>query len=138
MPSLVRFGVSLEKELLCQFDGLLKNTKYTNRSQAIRDLIRTELVKEEWQENKEITGAVTLVYNHHKRELVNRLMDIQHDYHDNILSTQHLHLDGDNCLEVIAIKGKAKQTKELYDRLRSVKGVKYAGFAQASTGSRLT
>lgn len=137
MSNLVRFGVSLEKELLQRFDELIKNTKYTNRSEAIRDLIREDLIKKEWWENKEVTGAITLVYNHHKRELVNRLTDIQHDYHDNILSTQHLHLDKDNCLEIIAIKGKAKQIKELYGRLKSAKGVKYAGFAEATTGSKL-
>lgn len=137
MSSLIRFGISLEKELLRQFDTQIKNKKYTNRSEAIRDLIREDLVKEEWQENKEVTGAVTLVYNHHKRELVNHLTDIQHDYHDNILSTQHLHLDEDNCLEIIAIRGKAKQIKELYGRLKSAKGVKHAGIAEASTGSKL-
>lgn len=134
MSNLVRFGVSLEKELLHRFDARIKEKKYTNRSEAIRDLIREDLVKKEWQENKEVTGAITLVYNHHKRELVNRLMDIQHDYHDYILSTQHLHLDEDNCLEIVVIKGKARQIKGLYGKLKSAKGVKHAGFVISTTG----
>lgn len=137
MSTLVRFGVSLEKELLQKFDKRLKEKKYTNRSEAIRDLIRDDLVKKEWHENKVVTGAITLVYNHHKRELVNLLMDIQHDYHDTILSTQHLHLDDDNCLEIIVIKGKAKQVEELYLQLKSAKGVKHAGFAEATTGKEV-
>lgn len=137
MASLIRFGVSLEKELLYKFDEQLKKKGYTNRSEAIRDLIRESLVKKEWQENKEVSGAITLVYDHHKRELVNQLMDIQHDYHDNILSTQHLHLDEDNCLEIIAIKGRAKQIKELYGKLSSPKGIKHTGFAEATTGNKL-
>jgi len=136
MP-LIRFGVSLEKELLHKFDARLKKKGYTNRSEAIRDIIREDLVKEEWKGNKEVSGAITLVYNHHRRELVNRLMDMQHDYHDNILSTQHLHLDEDNCLEIIAIKGRARRIKELFGKLKSAKGVKYAGFAEATTGGKL-
>lgn len=127
----------MEKELLHRFDERLKEKKYTNRSQGLRDLIREDIVKKEWQENKEVTGAVTLVYNHHKRELVNHLTDIQHNYHDNILSTQHLHLDEDNCLEIIAVKGRAMIMRELYGKLKSAKGVKYAAFAQATTGKEI-
>lgn len=137
MSNLIRFGVSLEKKLLEKFDSFIKGKKYTNRSEAIRDLIRESLVKEEWQQNKEVTGALVLVYNHHKRELVNWLMDIQHDYHNNIFSTQHLHLDHDNCLEIIAIKGQSKQIEELFSRLKSLKGVKYANFAIATTGKEV-
>ena len=135
--NIVRFGISLEKILLDKFDSFIKGGEYTNRSEAIRDLIREALVKEEWRENKEVTGAVILVYNHHKRELVNLLMDIQHDYHSNILSTQHLHLDHNNCLEIIAIKGQSKQIEGLFGKLKASKGVKYANFAAATTGRDL-
>lgn len=131
---MVRFGISLDKNLLHQFDEHIKNNRYTNRSEAIRDLIRQDLVKKEWQANQEVTGAITLVYNHHKRELVNKLMDIQHDYHLSILSTQHLHLDDDNCLEIIVIKGRARRIEELYGKLKSAKGVKHSAFAPATTG----
>lgn len=137
MSSLVRFGVSLEKELLKRFDDRIKEKKYTNRSEALRDLIRDDLVKKEWQEGKEVAGSITLVYNHHKRELVNLLIDIQHDYHDTILSTQHIHLDDDNCLEIIVIKGRPKEIEELYGKLKSAKGVKHGGFAMATTGKEI-
>lgn len=137
MAELIRFGVSLEKALFERFNKNIKEKRYTNRSEAIRDLIREDLVKKEWQENKVVTGAITLVYNHHKRELVNKLMDTQHDYHENILSTQHLHLDENNCLEIIVIKGRAKQIRELFGKLRSQKGVKHAGFVEATTGKEV-
>ncbi len=137
MSKLVRFGVSLEEALLKKFDENIKNNKYTNRSEAIRDLIREDLVKKQWQGNKEVIGVITLVFNHHKRELVNHLMDIQHDFHDNILYSQHLHMDDDNCLEVIAIKGMTTQIKKLYGNLKSCKGVKYTGFSESTTGSEL-
>ena len=137
MPNLVRFGVSLDKELLKKFDERLKEKKYTNRSEAIRDLIRDDLVKKEWQEGKEVTGSITLVYNHHKRELTNLLIDIQHDYHDTVLSTQHIHLDEDNCLEIVVVKGKPKEIKELYGKLKSAKGVKHGGFSMATTGMEI-
>lgn len=137
MSSLVRFGVSLEKELLHKFEARLKEKKYTNRSEAIRDLIREDLVKKEWQEQKEVTGAVTLVYNHHKRQLLNRIMDIQHDYHDNILSVQHIHLDEDNCLEIVVVKGRPREIEELYGKLKSAKGVKHASFSMSTTGKEV-
>lgn len=134
MTGLTRFGVSLEKQLLRKFDERLKEKGYSNRSEGIRDLIREELVRQEWKEGKEVTGAITLVYNHHRRDLLNRLMDIQHDYHDNILSTQHIHLDEDNCLEIVVVKGKPIKMEELYGKLKSAKGIKHTGFAMATTG----
>lgn len=134
MSSLIRFGVSLEKELLAKFDRRLKEKGYTNRSEALRDLIRQDLVLKEWQEGKEGTGAITLVYDHHQRQLLNHLMDIQHDYHDSILSAQHIHLDHDNCLEIIVTKGSPRDIESLYGKLKASKGVKHAGFAMATTG----
>jgi CopG family transcriptional regulator, nickel-responsive regulator len=134
MSDLVRFGVSLEKELLEKFDHFIREKKYTNRSEAIRDLIRDGLVKREWRENREVTGAITLIYNHHQRGLVSRLMDIQHDCHHNIFSTQHIHLDHDHCLEIIIAKGNSQEIEVLYDRLKSTKGVRHAGFAMAAMG----
>lgn len=134
---LIRFGVSLEKQLLDIFDGSIKAKKYESRSEAIRDLIRESIVKEEWQRNKTVTGAIAIVYDHHKRELMNYLVDTQHDYHECILSSQHLHLDHHNCFEIVAVSGKAQRIKELYDRLKSAKGVKHASFAEGTTGSEL-
>jgi CopG family nickel-responsive transcriptional regulator len=98
MFEVVRFGVSLEKELLDKFDRLIKEKKYFNRSETIRDLIRENLVKREWVEGKEVAGAITLVFDHYKRDLLNILTDIQHDFYQIIISSQHIHLDHSNCL----------------------------------------
>jgi len=137
MSNIIRFGVSLEKELLEKFDKLIKEKKYSNRSEAIRDLIRKNLVKREWIEGKEVAGAITLVFDHHKRELMNTLTDIQHDFHTLIISSQHIHLDHDNCLEIIVVKGKPKEVRELADRLKATKGVKYGSLSIATTGKEL-
>jgi len=137
MSGLVRFGISLEKDLLDSFDHLIKGKSYANRSEAFRDLIRQELVKKQWHQNKEIAGAITLIYDHHKRELVNRLTDIQHDFQKLIISTQHIHLDHNNCFEIIAVKGNPKETQKLADILRSVKGVKHGTLNMSSTGKEI-
>lgn len=137
MAQLVRFGVSLEKDLLARFDAHRKGKKYTNRSEAIRDLIREDLVKKQWQEGKEIAGTITVIYDHHQRELVNKLMDIQHDFGGIIISTQHIHLDHHNCLEIIAVRGRSKAAQELTDTLKAVKWVKHATLSMSSTGKNI-
>lgn len=137
MSVLWRFGVSLEKDLLDRFDSLISRHSYTNRSEAIRDLIRRELIKEEWHSGKEIAGAVTLIYDHHKRELINKIVDIQHDYGDIIISTQHVHLDHNNCLEIIAVKGSPKKARELTDKLGAVKGIKHTTLGMSSAGKSI-
>ncbi len=137
MSDIVRFGVSLEKELLDKFDRLIKEKKYPNRSEAIRDLIRENLVKREWVKGKKVAGAITLVFDHHKRDLVNNLTDIQHDFHTLIISSQHIHLDHDNCLEIIVVRGKPTEVRELADKLRATKGVKYGSLSIATTGKEL-
>ncbi|MCK5708307.1 MAG: nickel-responsive transcriptional regulator NikR [Candidatus Aureabacteria bacterium] len=137
MVEVIRFGVSLEKDLLDAFDKCIKRREYTNRSEAIRDLIRNELVKEQWNEEKEIAGAIILIYDHHKRDFVEKLMNIQHDFHKVIISTQHVHLDHDNCLEIIAVKGKTQSVQKLANILASVKGVKHTSLSMSSTGKGL-
>lgn len=134
MPSLIRFGVSLDKELSKKFDTLIAQKGYKNRSEAIRDLIREELVKREWERGKEVTGAVALVYDHHKRDLISILTDIQHEFHHLIISTQHVHLDHDNCLEIVVVKGRPNMVQKLAEGLRSTKGVKYGSLSMATTG----
>jgi len=134
MLKVFRFGISLDKDLLDKFDRLIREKNYTNRSEAFRDLIREDLVKAEWKKNKEIVGAITLIYDHHKRELVNKLMYIQHDFGDIIISSQHIHLDHNNCLEIIAVKGSSKEAQKLADRLKSVKGVKHGTLSLSTTG----
>lgn len=137
MSQLVRFGVSLEKELLERFDKRIREKHYPNRSEAFRDLIREDLVKKEWVEGKDVAGAITLVYDHHRRELVNKLIDIQHDFHELIVSSQHIHMDESNCLEIIAVKGKPKRIEELAYKMKSTKGVKHGSLVMASTGKGL-
>lgn len=137
MGELVRFGVALEKTLLKDFDAYVKGRKYPNRSKAIADLVRSELVKKEWSTGKEVAGVICLVYDHHKRELVNNLIDIQHDFHGHIVSTQHIHLDHNNCLEMVVAKGKPDLVKDLANRLQAQKGVKFGALTMATTGKKL-
>ncbi len=135
---MVRFGISLPGELQKRFDRLIKEKGYANRSEALRDLMREMLVRKEWERaDQEVAGTITLVYNHHQRELVSRLTEIQHNYHQIIISGQHVHLDHDNCLEVVIMKGRASQVLSLGQRLRAVKGVKFGEVTMASTGRTL-
>jgi CopG family nickel-responsive transcriptional regulator len=137
MSKLTRFGISLDSDLLKSFDSRIKAKGYTNRSEAIRDLIRHDLVVKQWEAQDEVSGAITLIYDHHQRELVNKLMDIQHDFGGLIISSQHIHLDHYNCLEILAVKGKAFQAQKLADRLKSVRGVKHSTLSMSTTGKHL-
>ena len=134
MSNIFRFGISLPKDLIDKFDRFIKERKYTNRSKAFGDLIRQELVKREWQEGKKIAGAVILIYDHHKRELLNKIIDTQHDFQKLIISTQHIHLDHNNCLELIAVKGAPREVQKLSDTLKSIKGVKHGTLSMSTTG----
>jgi len=131
---LVRFGVSLEGELLRRFDAFIADEGYDNRSKAIADLIRKEFVSDAFAKGATVAGAVTIVYDHHRREVVNRILDIQHDHGEIIISAQHVHLDHDNCLEIIAVKGRGALVKLLADALKAVKGVKHATLSVTSAG----
>lgn len=137
MSELVRFGVSLEKSLLDKFDDLIREQQYTNRSEALRDLIRRDLVQREWQEGKEVAGAITLIYDHHKRDVMSKVTDTQHKFQGAIISTQHIHLDHHNCLEIVASRGKAEEVQKLADALRSIKGVRHATLSMSSTGREI-
>jgi CopG family transcriptional regulator, nickel-responsive regulator len=125
MGEIYRFGISLDRELIDAFDKHTGTQGYQSRSEAIRDLIREELVRKKWTEGGSVAGAIVMTYDHHKRELVNRLLDIQHDFHDIIISTQHVHLDHGNCLEVIAVKGPAPSVEKLSTALKVLVGVKH-------------
>jgi len=120
-----RFGVSLDKDILDDLDNFVKTHQFPNRSQAIRYLIQNAMVEEKWIEDKEVVGAIILVYDHHKKNVVNNLLEIQHDFVGSILSSQHAHLDHNNCMETIILKGKASQLKVLGNRLISLKGIKH-------------
>jgi len=134
MSGLVRFGVSLDSELLRKFDELIREKNYSNRSEAFRDLIRQELVAKEWEAGGEVAGAITLIYDHHHRELLNKITDLQHDSQHVILSTQHVHLDHNNCLEIVAVRGRPEDVKRLAEMLRSIKGIKHCTLSMSSTG----
>ena len=137
MSNLVRFGVSLEKGLLAKFDKSIRKRGWASRSEALRDLIRAELVRREWEEGEEVAGAVTLIYDHHRRDMLERLTDLQHDYHRQVLSTLHVHLDHDHCLEIIAVKGKPSEIQKLADTLRTIPGVKHGTLTMSATGRNL-
>lgn len=122
MP-IVRFGVSLEKELLEALDAYAEDNHFTNRSQAIRQLINNTTVTSKWQCNNIVAGSLTLVYDHHKREILSNLSEIQHEFHNVILSSQHFHLAENLSMEIIAVKGKAAVLTELADKLIAVKGI---------------
>jgi CopG family nickel-responsive transcriptional regulator len=134
---IIRFGVSLPDQLIKRFDRLIRRKKYPNRSEAIRDLIRKELVTEEIENDGEVVGVLTLLYNHHQRELQDHLGQLQHAQHERILSTTHVHLDHDNCLEVVLLKGQAKQIKQMADELIALKGIKQGQLYRTSTGKDL-
>lgn len=134
---ITRFGISMSSELLSKFDNLIESKGYTNRSEAIRDLIRDYLVEQEWQEDQETIGAVTIVYNHHVRELTESLTAIQHNYYNFIISSMHIHIDEHNCLETTIIRGRGSKVKEIADKLISVRGVKHGKLTMTTTGKGL-
>jgi CopG family transcriptional regulator, nickel-responsive regulator len=137
MSKLVRFGISLDQQLLKAFDKHIERKSYSNRSEAIRDLIRSELVGEEWSGNRETVGTITLVYDHHKPDLVRHLTDAQHQFGSLIVSNTHVHLDHHHCLEVIIVKGKSANVQTLSDTLISTKGVIHGKLTMTTTGKTL-
>jgi len=136
--SVKRVGISLNSPLLKSFDILIAKKGYANRSEALRDLIRDSLVRDEWESgDKETVGTITIVYSHHTRELSDTLTDLQHHFYSSIISSMHVHLDEHNCLEVIAVKGKAMDIKKIADRLIGIKGVKHGKLSLTTTGRHL-
>ena len=138
MSDITRFGVSLDGALLAQFDRVIARKGYTNRSEAIRDLIRESLVREQWElGTDEVVGTLTLVYNHDVRDLSDKLTDLQHAHYKAIVSALHVHLDAHHCLEVLVLRGKAKELKSIADRLIGTRGVKHGTFSATSEGRAL-
>ncbi len=135
---LSRIGVAIDEDLLRRFDRHIELRGYTNRSEAFRDLIRDELVQQSWQSAEtDVVGTITLAYDHHAHHLNEKLTEVQHHFHTCILSTLHVHLDHDNCLEVLVVKGKAGQVKKIADTLVSIKGVKHGKLTTSTTGAGL-
>ncbi|WP_297065704.1 nickel-responsive transcriptional regulator NikR [Thermococcus sp.] len=134
----VRFGVSVPEELLEKFDRIIERKGYVNRSEAIRDLMRDFIIRHEWETgDSEVAGTITMLYNHDEADVVKELLDLQHEYLEEIISSIHVHMDEHNCLEVVLVKGKASRIKEIADRLLSLKGVKHGKLVMTGTGKEL-
>jgi CopG family transcriptional regulator, nickel-responsive regulator len=135
MTKTARFGVSLDAGLLDKFDDHIDTKGYTNRSEAIRDLIREKLVEREWEAGDvQVAGTVSLVYDHHNLDLPSRLVDLQHDHHNLVVTTVHVHLDHHNCLEVLILRGRARDVKAFGERLCSTRGIKHGKLTLTTTG----
>ena len=138
MAELARIGIAIPDDLLGEFDRLIEKRGYATRSEAVRDLVRKELVDEiSASPNAEVYGTVTLIYDHHARLLLDKLTEIQHQYHDAIMSSVHVHLDHDNCLEVILVRGKSPTVEKLANALIATKGVKHGRFMLTTSGRNL-
>jgi CopG family nickel-responsive transcriptional regulator len=138
MADLVRFGVSIPDDLLDKFDVLIAEKGYTNRSEAIRDLIRDRLVEDEWSASEhDVVGTVTVVYNHEQSDLAQKLTQIQHRKHELVISSLHVHLDQHNCLEVLVIRGRSDDVKKVGQLLISTRGVKHGKITMTTTGQEL-
>jgi CopG family nickel-responsive transcriptional regulator len=136
---LERFSVSVPAELLAAFDRLTAERNYPSRSEALRDVMRNYLVASQWEDSdEEVVGTVTLVYDHEQRMLANQLTAAQHEHIDEVLSTLHIHLDRQNCLEVIVLRGAARDVQHLADHLMTARGVKHGTMVCTTTGSKLT
>ena len=138
MSELTRFGVSIENQLLEKFDQLIAERGYFNRSEAIRDLIRNELVQQQWEDSDaESVGTITIIFDHQVRELTESLTTIQHQFHDQIIAATHVHFDHFNCLEVVAVKGKTNTIRQIADKLISIRGVKHGKLVMTTTGKNV-
>jgi CopG family transcriptional regulator, nickel-responsive regulator len=137
MSDLMRTGLSLERNLLERFDQAISRKGYQNRSEAVRDLIREYLVQEEASENKTIVGTLTMVYDHHRPRLSEKLIHAQHHAQAMVLAATHVHLDHDNCLEVVIMKGKSGDVRKLGDQLLSLRGVNHGRLVITGTGKGL-
>jgi len=137
MGKLVRTGLSLDDELLQRFDSAITGNGYQNRSEAIRDLIRNHLVSEEIDKNKVVVGTLTIIYDHHRPNLTERLVEAQHRAGGSVLAATHVHLDHHNCLEVIIMKGRGGDLKDLANGILSLRGVKHGKLVITSTGKDL-
>jgi len=131
--TVIRFGVSLDKEVMQELDDYVATNHFPNRSQAIRALIEKHAVEQKWQCDNEVAGAIVIVYDHHKRNIDGDLNVVQHDFHHLILSSQHVHLTHETCLETIVVKGKASELTALADKIISLKGVHHGRLIMSRT-----
>ncbi len=136
MGELSRIGVAIDSDLLRKFDKLIAARGYTNRSEAFRDLIREDLIEKTAEHpDSPVVGTLTMVYDHHVRALSERLNELQHEHHHNVISTLHVHLDHDHCLEVLVLKGKASTVRKMADALIAIKGVQHGSLTITTSGA---
>jgi CopG family transcriptional regulator, nickel-responsive regulator len=131
--TLKRFGVSLEEEVLTELDRLVESERFPNRSQALRFLIRKNVVEEKWTGNDTVLGSIVIVYDHNQKELHKEITSLQHDYHCLILASQHIHIDDNNCMSILALKGRPERLENLSNKLKAVKGIKHSGLLRSGT-----
>ena len=137
MSDLVRLSLSIERPLFERFEKLVRDRGYSNRSEFMRDLIREELIERQWQDNDEVAGTITLVYDHAVRQLSKKLTHVQHHHHSAVLATTHVHLSERLCIEMILVKGTAAAIRHIADQLGKQKGVFHASLSVSSTGADL-
>jgi len=137
VENVVRISMSLDRELFAKFEELVRRSGYANRSEFIRDLLRSEIVHRQWQGNEIVVGTLTLVYDHHVHGLADMLTDVQHEHHGEILATTHVHLDHDICVEVTIMHGPARRLEQIADRLRQLRGVLHSTMCLSTTGREI-
>jgi len=127
----------MEDNLLADFDEFIRDHNYKNRSEALRDLIRGRIIEKQWEADKDVMGVISLVYDHHQHKLQEKVTKLQHGFHNQIISTTHVHMDHHNCLEVIIVRGKTGEVRGLADSLSALRGVRNANLSMSSTGKDL-
>jgi CopG family transcriptional regulator, nickel-responsive regulator len=137
MSKLTRTGVSIETDLLKKFDRTIALRGYKNRSEALRDLIRDSLVAEEIVLNKSVVATLSFIYDHHNPNLSEKLNELQHHVHGSVMAATHVHLDADNCLEVVIMKGRSGEIQHLADHILALRGVKHGKLVVTTTGKHL-
>ena len=138
MTELTRFSIAIDGSLFRRFEAARKKAGYRNRSEYLRDIIRDRLVRDDWEENREAVGTITLVYDHHQRELSRKLTAVQHDHPAHVLAATHVHLDHDHCVEAILVRGRARQIRDLADSLGQQRGVLHSSLSLGTVGADLT
>ncbi|MCG3178899.1 MAG: putative nickel-responsive regulator [Phycisphaerae bacterium] len=137
MAEMARVSLSIERPLLDKLERMVRRSRYTNRSEFVRDMIREQIVQQEWEADEEALGTITMIYDHHQRGLSDKLTGLQHDHHKEILVTSHVHLDHHLCAEVVLVRGRASHIRQIADELRKQRGVLHAALAISSTGKTL-
>ena len=137
MSKITRISVSVEEDLLERFDAFAKEQGFPTRSEAIKIVMRDALVQREWAKGTHVAGAISLVYDHHKSNVVPKLLGVQHDFHHEVQCSQHVHLDHDNCMEIIVVRGTSARITELLKRLREIKGLKHIVLSMSTTGEHI-